>query len=85
MVKPDPATASGSTLKKLAWSMSLVVLLGLAVPATIQAAPPVTEGAEKCVECHEQESDAWHDSPHAQADNTRSGSIGATKIILKQG
>ncbi|GAB4540460.1 MAG: hypothetical protein Kow0063_30260 [Anaerolineae bacterium] len=47
----------------------LIVLSGLLLPATALAEPPEPgyQGPEKCAECHSAETEAWQDSPHAQA------------------
>jgi len=44
----------------------LFALLLLATPVAVLAAPP-PPGAEACAKCHSDETDAWQDSPHAQA------------------
>ena len=48
---------------------SLVLLLGLVLPAVVVAGPPDPgyQGPEKCAECHSAEAEAWQDSPHARA------------------
>jgi hypothetical protein len=47
----------------------LVVLLGLSLPGAVLAGPPDPDyqGPEKCAECHSIETEAWQNSPHAQA------------------
>jgi len=47
----------------------LVVLLGLSLPGAVLAGPPDPgyQGPEKCAECHSVETEAWKNSPHAQA------------------
>lgn len=61
----------------LIFIISLVVLVGLILPAGANAAPPAPAGAEKCAECHSEETDAWHDSPHAHTVDQASGGLGA--------
>lgn len=60
---------------------ALLTLIAFAVftPAIAIAAPPAPAGAETCAECHEQETTAWQDSPHAKASTHEEGGIfGAT-------
>jgi hypothetical protein len=64
-------------LGKLFLSCCLIGLLSLVLSNSTLAAPPDMGGAEKCTECHEQEVDAWQDSPHARA-SAESGGLGAT-------
>ena len=45
----------------------LVVFAGLLLPPTAQADSPDSSKAEKCAECHQEETEAWQDSPHARA------------------
>lgn len=45
----------------------LFVWLGFVLPLDAVAAPPAPSGAESCVECHQEETTAWQDSPHAGA------------------
>jgi hypothetical protein len=42
------------------------LLLALCWPAVVLAAPPVSSGADQCIECHEAETNAWMESPHAR-------------------
>ena len=65
-------------LERLLLISGLIVLLSLIAPVTASAAPPVPAGAEKCVECHEAETDAWQNSPHARAGDDAEGALGAT-------
>ena len=51
----------------LLWFICLTGLLVLTLPPETFADPPVPPGAEPCIECHEQETDAWQNSPHARA------------------
>jgi formate-dependent nitrite reductase cytochrome c552 subunit len=37
------------------------------LPGGVEAAPPAPAGAEACVECHVEETEAWQDSVHAHA------------------
>lgn len=55
--------------RQLVWIIGLMALFGLMLPAQALAAPPHDEpvGAELCADCHEQETDAWQNSPHARA------------------
>jgi hypothetical protein len=62
--------------RRLALSGGLVVLLLMLLPAQLLADGPV--GAEPCAECHQGETDAWQDSPHAKTGVTESGIVGAT-------
>jgi len=45
----------------------LTVLLLLGLP-TVTFADSPTPGAAPCLDCHQQETEAWQDSPHARAD-----------------
>jgi len=54
------------------------ILLTLILPGVALAAPPAPAGAEPCAECHEPETNAWQDSPHAKASANENGAIGAT-------
>jgi hypothetical protein len=58
-------------------SVSLAILLGLLLPTMTLANPPDSEGAGTCVKCHEQETDAWRDSPHAKAVSATDQAVGA--------
>jgi hypothetical protein len=68
MFKPNRVTLFGSTSRPHVW-VCLVVLLSLALPATVLAGPPEPsyQGPEKCAECHSAETEAWKNSPHARA------------------
>lgn len=58
-------------------SVLVAVLLLLAVPAAVLADEPPDPpyaGPEKCAECHQTETEAWQNSPHAQAGEA-SGSV----------
>lgn len=59
----------GDPIGRLLLGGFLVVLLGLLLPATVLAGPPDPDyqGPEKCAECHSTETEAWQNSPHAQA------------------
>ncbi len=59
----------GNAIGRLLLGSFLVVLPGLLLPATVFAGPPDPsyQGPEKCAECHSAETEAWQDSPHAQA------------------
>ena len=52
------------------------LLVALCWPAAALAAPPVASGADQCLDCHENETAAWLDSPHAGA--AAAGEIAAT-------
>jgi len=69
MLRSTTVSLNGRTIKHLLWIGCLVVLLGLLLPATALAEPPEPsyEGPEKCAECHAAETDAWRNSPHANA------------------
>lgn len=55
----------------------LALLLTLILPSQLLAAPPSPAGEEPCVQCHQDETDAWQDSPHATT-NAEAGLPGAT-------
>lgn len=55
--------------------MSMAVLMMLVLPKAVLADSPA--GAEKCVECHEDETAAWQNSPHAWANILKGGEVGA--------
>ena len=56
----------------------LTTILLLIMPARALADdPPPNSGAEPCVECHQEETDAWLVSPHAMA-NADAKQVGAT-------
>lgn len=63
-------------LTTLVISLCLMTWIGLVTPVSVAAAPPPTAGAEKCVECHENETNIWLNSPHALA--TENGELAAT-------
>lgn len=67
---------------RIVWSLiliiSLAVVVGFLLPAGVSAAPPAPTGAEKCAECHTEETTAWQDSPHAHAVDESSGALGAS-------
>lgn len=65
--------------RQLVCAGCLLALLLFLFPAITLAAPPHDEpvGAENCVKCHQQETDAWQTSPHAQA-STNQQMAGAT-------
>jgi nitrate/TMAO reductase-like tetraheme cytochrome c subunit len=65
----------GRTIKPLLFIGCLLLIL-VALPAGVDAAPPV--GAETCAECHIEETEAWQDSPHAHAVDAEAGVLGAT-------
>ena len=56
----------------------LVTMLLLIKPTPVLADPPTNSGAEQCVECHQEETEAWLASPHAMAVNADTKEIGAT-------
>jgi hypothetical protein len=68
MLKSNTRIRSGGP-PSLHLLVCLAVLLSLGAPMTALAAPPEPnyQGPEKCAECHAAETDAWKDSPHAQA------------------
>ena len=45
----------------------LILIWSLAFASPVLAGPPFPAGAETCAECHEDETDAWQESPHANA------------------
>ncbi len=73
-----PPTKSVSFLSSAGKSLLFLVclLLIFALPARVEAAPPV--GAEACAECHQEETEAWQDSPHAHAVDGQAHIVGAT-------
>lgn len=68
-MSPKTSPYSVISFKHLTISSLIVVLLMVVLPAASLAAPPDPPyaGPEKCAECHEEETLAWKDSPHAQA------------------
>jgi hypothetical protein len=55
--------------------VSMAGLILLFLPKAALADSPA--GAEKCVECHEEETAAWENSPHAWANILKGGEVGA--------
>jgi hypothetical protein len=78
MLKLVVITFNRSKIGQLILMGCLIALFGLILPATALAEPPVPVGAETCARCHEEETTAWQDSPHARASNNSEGAIGAT-------
>jgi formate-dependent nitrite reductase cytochrome c552 subunit len=78
MTKTSRKTYSGSFMRRLAWLGCLMLVLSLTIAGPVWAAPPSQEGAEQCADCHEEETDAWHSSPHALAAGKAGGVPGAT-------
>lgn len=56
-----------SRIKRRILAGCLLAVFGLALPVAVLAGPPVPLGAEKCAECHREETQLWQDTPHAQA------------------
>jgi hypothetical protein len=56
----------------------VLILLTLILPGTAFASPPAPAGAEPCAECHQPETTAWQDSPHAKAGDNETSAVGAT-------
>jgi hypothetical protein len=54
-------------IERLALASCLVLVCCLVFTGRASADPPTPSGAEKCAQCHEDETDAWGDSPHAAA------------------
>jgi hypothetical protein len=77
MPQPKSSTRS-STIWQLILVSSLVVLFCFMLPAGAYAAPPSPAGAEICAKCHADETDAWHNSPHAKAVDSEGDALGAT-------
>ena len=67
-----------SAIGSLILISGLAVLLCFVLPGGAEAAPPAPAGAEKCAECHTEETEAWHDSPHAQTIDAEGDIHGAT-------
>jgi formate-dependent nitrite reductase cytochrome c552 subunit len=68
MSNPITVRSHRTAIKWLALVSGLAVLLSFVLPPTTSAAPPPPPlGAEKCAKCHEPETDAWQNSPHAIA------------------
>jgi hypothetical protein len=65
MVKTITVTPNSRTIRRLVWISGLFVLLCFALPPQILADSPDAVGAEKCTECHAEETEAWQTSPHA--------------------
>lgn len=78
MLKLISVTCAKHKIGQLILIGCLVVLFCLVLPAAALAEPPTPAGAETCAECHEPETTAWQDSPHAIASNNKDGAIGAT-------
>lgn len=78
MLKAVTYSQKRGLINQLILSVSLVVLLGLIFPATTLADPPDPESADTCAKCHEEETDAWRDSPHAKATSAKDRTPGAT-------
>ena len=64
-------------LRQLILLGALTTLLVFILPMAALAGPPAPAGAEPCAECHQEETTAWQDSPHAKAANN-GDTIGAT-------
>lgn len=62
-------SAGRNAITPLLLSVFLVGLQAAVLPFQTAAAPPVPAGAEKCAECHAEETAAWQVSPHARAVN----------------
>lgn len=69
MIKLMAFPHTGRNIKQVLLIGCLVVLVGIFLPAQVLAGPPEPsyEGPEKCAGCHLEETEAWKDSPHAQA------------------
>lgn len=63
-------------MQKLITALCGLLLVGLSLPSLAQAAPPVSSGTDQCGDCHEVETIAWQNSPHANA--AANGEIAAT-------
>lgn len=59
----------GSAFSRVLLTSFLIALLSALLPATGLADPPAPgqAGSEKCAGCHSAETEAWQQSPHAQA------------------
>lgn len=75
MLKAVTFSQKRRLIKHLILSAGLVILLGLVFPGTTLADPPDPESAETCAECHEEETDAWRDSPHATVEDPAGGVV----------
>ncbi len=78
MSKTMTTTLHCHSIRRLVLISGLIVLLFLLLPVATLAAPPPPIGAEKCAECHSEETGAWQDSPHANAVGNEEGVPGAT-------
>lgn len=63
-------------MQKLITVLCGLLLVGVSLPSLAQAAPPTTSGTDQCGDCHETETIAWQNSPHANA--AANGDIAAT-------
>ncbi|MEW5959043.1 MAG: cytochrome c3 family protein [Chloroflexota bacterium] len=73
---PTEPIFQASHVKRLPVIACLTALLSFVLSGAVSAAPPV--GAETCAECHQEETEAWQDSPHAHALNAQGHELGAT-------
>jgi hypothetical protein len=71
-------TQQGRLIRQLLLIGCLFGLLSFILPASVMAAPPAPAGAEKCAECHTEETEAWQNSEHASAVDDQTGALGAT-------
>jgi formate-dependent nitrite reductase cytochrome c552 subunit len=78
MSKIISVICTGHKTRQLILIACLVVLFGFVLPVTALAELPVPAGAEPCAGCHEAETTAWQDSPHANASHNKGGVIGAS-------
>lgn len=60
-------------VRRLAIIVSLIVLLSLMLPGAALADPPDPTGGEPCTQCHEEETEAWENSPHARVTDAETG------------
>jgi hypothetical protein len=69
MAKTTPTFPSQSTYRFPLLIAILVVLFSLALMPTASAGPPEPsyQGPETCAKCHQEETEAWQNSPHAKA------------------
>lgn len=77
MSKSHTVFKSKHTNRRLMLFSGLFVLLALFLVQPVLADSPVA-GAETCAECHEMETTAWQNSPHAHATDDAGQTVGAT-------
>lgn len=73
MLQASPISGQAGPVKRLAVTISLIVLLSLMLPAAALADPPDRTGGEPCIRCHKEESEAWENSPHAGVTDAETG------------